>query len=153
MWSRVVATASVAVLSTSALVACNGTDPSTPAKAPAAAQATERPSGGPGAAEVRASSDAMETWALMYRPSPWRTGEQVKVVWKSTGTGEVRIFAVSPGGREVLPVTGPTPHSGSNWDRPGDEWGTFFELDEPGAWTSRLERGQAAASLPVTATL
>jgi len=72
----------------------------------------------------------MESWALMWRPSPWRTGEQVKVVWKSTGTGDLRIFAVSPSGREVLPLTGPTPHFGSTWDRPGDEWGTSFELDE-----------------------
>lgn len=91
----------------------------------------------------------METWALMYEPPPWRVGQDVKVVWRSTGTGEFRVVAVGPNSQEIPPVSGPTQHFGSNWNRPGDEWGTFFRLEEPGQWLLRVERGSSAASLPV----
>jgi hypothetical protein len=88
----------------------------------------------------------------MWQPPPWRAGDLVKVVWRSTGTGDISVLAIGPGGREVLPVTGPTAHAGSSWDRPGDEWGTSFRLDEPGDWQLTIRRGQATASVPVTVT-
>ena len=100
--------------------------------------------------EVRAESSTLETWALLYQPTPWRAGEEVKVVWRTTGTGAFEVVAVGPDSQVVQPISGPTPHFDSNWGRPGDEWGTFFRLDAPGKWMLRVERGQASASLAVT---
>lgn len=99
--------------------------------------------------EVRAISTAMKTWALLYEPPPWKPGQEVKVVWRSTGTGEFSVVAVGPQAQQVPPVSGPTEHFGSNWNRPGEEWGTFFRLDEPGLWLLRVQHGPATASLPV----
>ena len=99
--------------------------------------------------EVRAISTTMEAWALLYEPSPWKPGQEVKVVWRVTGAGDFRVVAVGPESQEVPPVSGPTEHFGSNWDRPGDEWGTFFRLDEPGRWQLRIQRGSSTATLPV----
>ena len=118
--------------------------------APAASAATPAatgPAAGVPGLELRATSATMETWALLYEPPPWRPGQEVKVVWRSTGTGELRAVAVGPRGQRVAPSSGPTPHVGSNWARPGDEWGTSFRLDEPGRWTLRVDRGAASASL------
>lgn len=98
---------------------------------------------------MRATSTTIETWALLYAPPPWTAGQEVKVVWRSTGTGEFRVVAVGPRSQQVPPESGPTQHVGSNWDRPGEEWGTIFRLDEPGQWRLQVRRGDAAASLPV----
>ena len=102
--------------------------------------------------EVRAQSSTLETWALLYEPTPWQTGEEVKVVWRTTGTGGFDVVAVGPRSRRVAPVSGPTLHTYSNWNRPGDEWGTVFRLDEPGDWVLRVRRGGGTASLPITVT-
>jgi hypothetical protein len=91
----------------------------------------------------------MEAWALLYEPSPWRRGQEVKVVWRATGTGDVRVVAVGPQAQEVPPLSGPTEHVGSTWQRPGQEWGTSFRLDEPGRWELRVERGSSTATVPV----
>ena len=41
---------------------------------------------------------------------------------------------------EVAVGTVKSPHSGSTYDRPGDEWGTGFLFDEPGCWHIHLQR-------------
>lgn len=116
---------------------------------PATASPPELVTGAPGH-EVRAESTNLETWALLWEPSPWKPGQEVKIVWRSTGTGDFRVVAVGPRSQEVPPIAGPTQHFGSTWDRPGDEWGTFFQLEEPGEWLLRVQRGSATASLPIT---
>jgi hypothetical protein len=50
----------------------------------------------------------------------------------------------------ALPTQGPDPHASSNWERPGEEWGTFFRLEAPGAWTLQVSRGLGTASVPLT---
>ena len=99
--------------------------------------------------EVRADSATLETWALLYQPPPWPAGQEVKVVWRSTGAGEFEVVAVGPQLQQVAPVSGPTAHANSNWVRPGQEWGTFFRLDEPGEWVLRVSRGAGTATVPV----
>ena len=132
----------------------SGAEVPTPAMT-APGRASSAPSGGsPGddvrigpGRELRADSTTMETWALLWEPSPWKPGQEVKVVWRTTGTGAFRVVAVGPSSQQVPPVTGPTQHFGSNWDRPGDEWGTVFRLDQPGRWRLQVSRGSATASL------
>ena len=42
----------------------------------------------------------------------------------------------------LLPSSGPDPHpGGSNWQRPGDEWGTTFDFPQPGCWQLQVTRG------------
>ena len=91
-------------------------------------------------------------WALLYEPSPWPVGQEVKVVWRATGAGKFAVTAVGPGSQRVAPIAGPTEHHGSNWERPGDEWGTIFRLDEPGEWVLHAQRGSDTAALPITVT-
>ena len=102
--------------------------------------------------EVRAESETLEVWALLYEPSPWKAGQEVKVVWRATGAGSFAVTAVGPRSQRVNPSAGPTEHYGSNWERPGDEWGTFFRLEEPGEWVLEVQRGSDTASLPITVT-
>lgn len=93
-----------------------------------------------GMAEARGTGNDVAAWALLWEVPPWRTGQEVKVVWRMPGTGEFRVVARDERGEIVDPLRGPTPHLDSNWDRPGDEWGTFFALPSPGCWTLEASR-------------
>jgi hypothetical protein len=44
------------------------------------------------------------------------------------------IMALGPHGMKVLPSQGPDRHLGSNWNRPGGEWGTVFTFPVAGCW-------------------
>ncbi|MDX6326725.1 MAG: hypothetical protein QOK15_3079, partial [Nocardioidaceae bacterium] len=67
-------------------------------------------------------------WALMMlaRPGRARAGDQEKVVWRVTGGSDLVATAIGPDGQHHAPVWGPEAHSGSNWARPDEEWGTGF---------------------------
>ena len=146
MTSRLVAGFASAALAAGACTSGDGAAGSSPT-APLAVPTQSLPSV-PGQ-EVRASSTTMQAWALLYEPSPWKPGQEVKVVWRATGTGDFRVVAIGPQSQEVPPVSGPTKHFGSNWERPGEEWGTFFRLNEPGRWQLRVQRGSSTATLPL----
>jgi hypothetical protein len=148
MQRRARALSTVVVLA--ALAACSPEEapPRTSAPSVSGQRPTTQAENVPGH-EVRAESATLETWALLYVP-PWTAGQTVKVVWRSTGAGGFSALAVGPDDQRVAPVSGPTEHFESNWARPGDEWGTFFRLDEPGVWELRVERCRDTASLPIT---
>lgn len=106
--------------------------------------------------ELRASSDtAIEAWALIFQT--WETREaqelllpaerEVKIVWRSTGSGEADLSARDASGLEIEPDWGPQPHLSSNWSRPGEEWGTGWTFPSEGCWTITIERGQSQAWL------
>lgn len=139
-----------------AVTACTATEPPTTrddlqGAGTSSPPAQESAAGVPGT-EVRAESVTLEVWALLWEPPPWKVGQEVKVVWRATGTGSFTVTAVGPDSQRVAPIAGPTVHYGSNWERPGDEWGTFLRLDEPGEWVLRVQRGSDTASLPITVT-
>jgi hypothetical protein len=69
---------------------------------------------------------------------PVRSGTSVKIVWRMTGTGPLRLTAVSPVGHVLLPDFGPEIHAGSSWTCPGDEWGSAFTFHSPGCWDVQL---------------
>lgn len=93
-----------------------------------------------GLAEVRATSTGIEVWGLMWHTPPFPVGEEVKMVWRVTGSGEFGIRAVS--GAEKAELTmGPVVHQDSSFDRPGEEWGTAFIFPVPGCWDVELRRG------------
>lgn len=112
-----------------------GTCPASPPQAPDGAR--------------RGEGGAGEVWALGIGPSPVRVGEPLKVVWRVTGDGDLTVTAIDPGGRAEPPLSEPTPHVGSNFARPGEEWGTFFRFGRPGCWTLAARRGQVDGSIRV----
>ena len=107
-------------------------------------------------AEVRAESpDEIEVWALIFNtwnlpygdPLKIPANQEVKIVWRITGDGEVSFEAVGPDGISITPDWGPDRHLGSNWKRPGDEWGTGWTFPEAGCWTLLVERGNDLATI------
>ncbi|RZU78097.1 hypothetical protein EV384_6849 [Micromonospora kangleipakensis] len=79
-------------------------------------------------------------WALLFlRGDRLPAGEQVKIALKVTGSGELTLSAVGPGGATVEPVSFDS-HDGSTWTRPGDEWGSYWAFPTAGCWTLRAER-------------
>lgn len=78
---------------------------------------------------------------------PVRTGEDVKIVWRVTGSGPLRLPATGPDRRAHPLVWGPESHGGSSYDRPGEEWGAGYRFTRPGCWRLRAVRGGATADV------
>jgi hypothetical protein len=104
---------------------------------------------GTGLAEVR--GEGAEAWALLWQSPPWTVDQAVKVVWRMPGSGDLNVSAVGPEGEIIKPLSGPTRHLGSNWERPGDEWGTFFALPSEGCWRMEVRRSDAISAVSVAA--
>src|SRR6516225_6007636 len=77
--------------------------------------------GGP---EAQGTGRGMEVWALFF--GDLKVKHDQKIVWRLTGDGEPQFTTIGPEGGHARVVFGPTAHSGSNWQRPGDEWGIGF---------------------------
>lgn len=119
---------------------------------------------GPPNEDARASSAAdLEVWALFVQPASSATpgspvvltlsrtdtgGLGTKIVWRATGDGPFSVSAVGPGGRVETPYS-QEQHSGSEWRRPGQEWGTGWEIPRAGCWTFTARRGDASAVISV----
>jgi hypothetical protein len=80
-----------------------------------------------------------------YPPVP--VGEDVKIVWRMTGTGPLRLALTGPDGAPRGPAWGPEGHESSNYERPGEEWGSGFRFTEPGCWHLRASRDDAVADV------
>jgi hypothetical protein len=95
--------------------------------------------------EVQGTATNAELWALIQLTSgiPPVAKTEVKIVWRMTGSDDFAIVALSPAGMQVSPTQGPEPHLGSNWNRPGDEWGTVFIFPVAGCWDLHATRGNA----------
>jgi hypothetical protein len=106
--------------------------------------------------EVRGAGRGATLYGLLMstKPLPIRSGEQVKVVWRMTGSGPLRLTATNPHGRRVLLQWGPESHGGSNYHRPGEEWGAGYRFGTAGCWhlQARRTNGVADVWLRVTAT-
>ncbi|GAA3672343.1 hypothetical protein GCM10022224_040750 [Nonomuraea antimicrobica] len=107
---------------------------------------------GNGFPEVRGTARDAELWGLLFvgRP-PLERGDEVKIVWRMTGEGPLRIRATLPDGTAAKLVWGPEEHGGSTWRRPGQEWGTGFVFPKGGCWKVELvrTRGSGHVWLPV----
>lgn len=101
------------------------------------------------------STDDGEVWALIFNTWPMPAGdalrlpvdEEVKIVWRATGEGDLVLDAEGPDGEHLDPVWGPEWHGGSNWDRPGDEWGTGWQFPVTGCWSLHIQRDDVTATL------
>jgi hypothetical protein len=64
----------------------------------------------------------------------------IKLVVRMTGSGDLSADVTAPDGSTRELDWGPEAHGGSNFDRPGDEWGLGFTFDAPGCWAIDLHR-------------
>jgi hypothetical protein len=79
--------------------------------------------------------------------NPLRVDEQVKIVWRITGSGALHLVSIAPNGQVHRLQWGPDPHLTSTYTRPGDEWGAGYLFTEPGCWNLRATRGTASANV------
>jgi hypothetical protein len=88
-----------------------------------------------------------EIWALLFFDKAYAKKDE-KIVWKITGTGkQFDIQAQHKDGTIIHPIWGPEYHVSSNWDRPGNEWGTGFNFPEPGCWTLTVTLGETIGEI------
>jgi len=100
--------------------------------------------GAAGLSGAEGVGSGMTVWALPFLTEPvYRHGKELKVVWRITGTGDPVFTATGPAGATVKPTWGPEQHSSSNWEKPGDEYGTGWVFPAAGCWTVRIVRGEA----------
>ena len=95
--------------------------------------------------EVQGTATNAELWGLIQSTSgvPPLANTMVKIVWRITGSGFFDIVALGSHGMKVPPSQGPTRHLGSNWNRPGDKWGTVFTFPAAGCWDLHATRDNA----------
>ena len=92
------------------------------------------------------SDSGTSVWALLFRDDgPVRVGEEVKIVVRITGEGDLRVSPIKPDGSTATLDWGPEPHGGSTFQRPGQEWGFGVTFNEPGCWTIALSRTESGA--------
>ena len=99
--------------------------------------------------QVQGTGHGAQLWGLLMfaHLGPARAGDQEKIVWRMTGSGPLTLTAVSPGGVRHRPVWGPEAHGGSNWNKPGQEWGAGYVFTAPGCWDLHADRGSAYADV------
>ena len=78
-------------------------------------------------------------------PPPIHAGDAVKIVWRMTGRGPLRLTAIDPSGKLVPLTFGPEPHGSSNYSRPGFEWGSGCRFDTAGCWRLHAQRTVGSA--------
>jgi hypothetical protein len=102
--------------------------------------------------EIRGTSNSgVELYGLVFaRSLPIRAGDEVKIVWRMTGVGGLAARSTSPSGSPVDLASPPVEHRGSNYNRPGDEWGTVHLFNEPGCWHLTLARYNSQADVWLT---
>jgi hypothetical protein len=61
-------------------------------------------------------------------------GTTKKIIFRMTSRVPANFYAVAPDGSRLPPVWGPDAHAGSNWNRPGYEWGAGFNFTQVGCW-------------------
>jgi hypothetical protein len=102
------------------------------------------------ATEVFGTASGTELWALGATEPVGDAavlngvvGKEKKIIFRMTSGVPSSFYAVGPDGARVLPVWGPTPHGGSDWNRPGHEWGAGFVFGVTGCW--RIHAGTPPA--------
>jgi len=103
--------------------------------------------------QVQGTGHGATLWGLLMfpRPLPARVGDREKIVWRMTGTASpLTLAAIGPDGKPHRLLWGPAFHTGSNFDKPGDEWGAGYLFTEPGCWDLRAVRGRATADVWLT---
>jgi hypothetical protein len=97
--------------------------------------------------QVHGTGHGNTLWGLLFFSGSPRVAKEVKIAWRMTGVGPFHIAALGPGGRRLHPAWGPAFHTGSDWHKPGQEWGTGFTFTAPGCWDLRAARRRSHADV------
>jgi hypothetical protein len=97
--------------------------------------------------EVRGITKRGTLWALLFYSPPARAGITEKIVLRITGKGSIHLVGIGPNGQRIAPTWGPEAHGGSNWNRPGAEWGTGWTFPAAGCWHIHAKRTGAAGNV------
>src|SRR2546421_132364 len=93
-----------------------------------------------GFAEAGFDSPQGSLWMLVFGSLPLHGGQDIKIVWRMTGSGDFTIRATDADGIESKPLWGPEGHGSSSWTRPGSEVGIGFNFAHAGCWDIHLAR-------------
>lgn len=146
-------TAGTTVTSTATAAIATAAHPSEATAAPATADATPTACTTPtpifNGDEVQGVATDASVYGLLFltHSPPIRNGEELKIVWRMTGNGDLSVTSTSPSNRPGVLTFGPELHSSSNFNRPGEEWGTGFKFDEAGCWHIHLQRTVGAGDV------
>jgi hypothetical protein len=98
--------------------------------------------------EIEGNGHGATLYGLIMAPTnPVRNGEDVKIVWRMTGSGPLRLTTTSPQGATVPLQWGPELHGASNFDRPGEEWGAGYRFAIAGCWHLHAQRSVGSADV------
>jgi hypothetical protein len=102
-----------------------------------------------GIPEVQGTATHAQLWALLMSTTgvPPQAKSLVKIVWRMTGSGDFNIVALGPDNMKAQPSQGPILHTGSSWNRPGDEWGSAFTFPVAGCWDLHATRDNASGDV------
>lgn len=78
-----------------------------------------------------------------------RVGQRFKLVVRMTGSGGLSVSAVGPNRSRLAPVD-IVGHADSNFNRPGEEWGVFFDFPRSGCWQIEFSRGDTYGEIDLT---
>ncbi len=95
--------------------------------------------------EIEGTSANASLWALLFQPLT--TGQDIKIAWRMTGSGSLHLVAIGPQEQHIQPDWGPEAHLGSNWNRPGNEWGAGFTFTAAGCWDLHATRDDASGDI------
>jgi hypothetical protein len=104
---------------------------------------------GAGGPEVIGRGIGARLYGLVMAPRfPLVAGSPVvKIVWRMTGSGPLKLAAYDPRGARVALVWGPEAHGGSNYLRPGDEWGSGYRFRHSGCYRLTARRTEGSADV------
>jgi hypothetical protein len=105
-----------------------------------------------GGTDFRVPAKSGRVWALPFGAVPTTEGRSLKVVWRVTGKGPLRVTFRDPSGDRHPLGFGPDEHSASSFRHPGREWGTGFAFDAPGCWTVQVARTGTVATVGILVT-
>ena len=97
--------------------------------------------------EAPGTATGTTLWVLFEGSIP-AVKSDAKLIWR-LGTGfhdPLNISGLGPGGLRLLPLF-LQEHSGSNWIRPGNEWGTGFNFPVAGCWDLQVTGGTAVGDV------
>jgi hypothetical protein len=105
-----------------------------------------------GQAEAGFDAPTGSLWMLVFGSIPPIAGQDSKIVWRMTGSGDFRIWAEDGDGVRLDPKWGPEGHGSSSWNHPGTEVGTGFVFPHSGCWHIRLARQNTSGDAWLTVT-
>ena len=100
--------------------------------------------------ELGGVAQGVDVWALvqMSHPFPVRANEPVKIVWKMTGESAIpNVVGVNANATMIASTQPLEIHGGSNWSRPGEEWGSEFAFPMPGCWDLHATLGPSSGDV------